>query len=98
MAGEPVLLVCDLFLREGARRKGLGKHLMMLCDLVSRKQALAGVMVAVLRDDASVPFFASQRGFEEDPKWRAQPPPRRARSAALLRSDGCAAATAAARP
>lgn len=41
MAGEPVLLVCDLHLQEAAQRKGLGKHLMTLCDLVSRKQARA---------------------------------------------------------
>ena len=39
MAGEPVLLLCDMHIAPAAARKGLGKHCVSLLELISRKQA-----------------------------------------------------------
>ena len=45
MAGAPVLLVRDLQVAPEAQRKGLGRHLCQLLELVARKHAMRGVML-----------------------------------------------------
>jgi GNAT superfamily N-acetyltransferase len=79
MAGAPVLLVRDLQVAPEAQRKGLGRHLCQLLELVARKHAMRGVM---LLNPAGTPgataraFVESKlRGFEcVDERWAPSDP------------------------
>ena len=47
MKGDPSLIVWDIHIEEDAQRKGLGKHLMMILDLVARRAKMAYISVPV---------------------------------------------------
>ena len=40
MAGDPSLYIWDIQLQESVQRKGLGKHLMMLLELIARREKM----------------------------------------------------------
>lgn len=66
MSGNPICLVYDIQLTEGVRRKGLGKHLMQIFELVCRKYQMSFLQARVHRgNDAAAAFFSSKlKGFE----------------------------------
>ena len=47
MEGHPVLFVYDLHVQKESQRKGLGRHLMSLLELIARKQMMIGIMAMV---------------------------------------------------
>jgi hypothetical protein len=72
MEGEPVLLVCDLFVAPAAQRKGLGRHLLALLELIARREKMSGLMVAAYSQLATsiTPFVLTRlKGFIQDSKW-----------------------------
>ena len=72
MEGEPVLLVCDMFVAQAAQRKGLGRHLFALLELIARKERMTGLMVAAYSQLATsiTPFMLTRvKGFNQDTKW-----------------------------
>ena len=72
MEGDPVLLVADMFVAPEAQRKGLGSHMLNLCQLVARGNGLTGVMVGMytaLARSAEPWLLKKQRGFELDVTW-----------------------------
>ena len=72
MEGDPVLLVADMFVAPEAQRKGLGSHMLNLCQLIARSNALTGVMVGMytaLARSAEPWLLKKQRGFELDVTW-----------------------------
>ena len=72
MEGEPVLLVCDMFVAEAAQRKGLGRHLFALLELIARKERMTGLMVAAYSQLATsiTPFMLTRlKGYNQDSKW-----------------------------
>ena len=72
MQGEPVLFVADAFVAPAAQRKGLGKHLFSLLELVARKEAMTGLMVAGYSNLAEIvtPFVLTKlKGYEAETVW-----------------------------
>eukprot|EP00899_Mesostigma_viride_P026071 jgi/Mesvir1/6649/Mv10251-RA.1 len=57
--GREVLYVYELQLAAAARRKGLGRHLMVLMELVARKNLMKGVMLTCQKSNqASLQFYS----------------------------------------
>jgi ribosomal protein S18 acetylase RimI-like enzyme len=48
MAGDPCLIVWDVHVRPDCQRKGLGRHLLTLLELVARREGMARVCVLVM--------------------------------------------------
>ena len=72
MQGDPVLLVADMFVAPEAQRKGLGSHMLNLCQLIARGNALTGVQVGMytaLARSAEPWLTKKQKGFELDVTW-----------------------------
>jgi GNAT superfamily N-acetyltransferase len=65
MEGEPSLLVYDLQLQPEIRRKGLGKHLMMLSEIVARKNNMSCVMVQACTGGVFTEFAKKLKGYVE---------------------------------
>ncbi|CAE7379280.1 NAA40 [Symbiodinium microadriaticum] len=71
MAGDPCLYVWDVQLEEGVQRKGLGKHLMMILELIARREKMEQLCVPVqLNDDNSTAWIEGIRGFGPDTSLR----------------------------
>jgi hypothetical protein len=75
MVGEPVLLLRDLHVDPEIARKGLGKHLCQLSELIARKNAMRSMMVLVPVGEAGdIPkaFLTSKlHGFQcIDEHWK----------------------------
>jgi len=47
MSGDSCLIVWDLHVEEGAQRKGLGKHLLSIMELVAKQQGISRVYIPV---------------------------------------------------
>ena len=72
MEGEPVLLVCDMFVAPAAQRKGLGRHLLALLELIARREKMTGLMVAAYSQLATsiTPFMLTRlKGYALDSRW-----------------------------
>lgn len=71
MEGEPALLVFDLQVLPSAQRKGLGKFLMMMTELIARKQKMRWLMFPLVKgNDKAVPFLTkSLKGFAVDTEY-----------------------------
>jgi GNAT superfamily N-acetyltransferase len=72
MEGDPVLLVADIFVAPEAQRKGLGSHMLNLCQLIARGNGMTGVQVAMytaLSRSAEPWLTKKQKGFELDVAW-----------------------------
>ena len=53
MVGTPTLFLWDIHLDESVRRKGLGKHIMMLLELIARREKMHSVSIPVQMFDES---------------------------------------------
>jgi GNAT superfamily N-acetyltransferase len=64
MEGETCLLVQDLQLQKAVQRKGLGRHLLSLAQLIARKQGMSTVATKVFtNDDKAQAFMTQMPGF-----------------------------------
>jgi ribosomal protein S18 acetylase RimI-like enzyme len=62
-----VLYVYELQAEAAARRRGLGKRLMQLAELIARRHALQAVMLTVLKHNtAAVDFYTRKLGYAVD--------------------------------
>eukprot|EP00937_MAST-01D_sp_MAST-1D-sp2_P002782 g2782.t1 len=61
-----MLYVYDVQLEEGARRKGLGKHLMLVMELAARKWGMDWVMCTVFKHNPASMGFFTKLGYEID--------------------------------
>jgi N-alpha-acetyltransferase 40 len=68
MKGETALFVYDIQVEQEYQKKGLGKHLMQLCELIGNKQRISHVQLLVPNGSTTiVNFLASKmKGYEED--------------------------------
>eukprot|EP01036_Dinobryon_divergens_P026790 gene26790-35477_t len=68
MVGQPCLHIYDIHLEDDIQRKGLGKHLLTVLELIGRREKMAMLSLAVqLNDDFTEKWvLKSLRGFEED--------------------------------
>jgi GNAT superfamily N-acetyltransferase len=67
MAGVPCTFVWDMHLDESIQRKGLGRHLVMLLELISRREKMQMVCFPVqLYDEDTVAFLTAIRGYAPD--------------------------------
>jgi ribosomal protein S18 acetylase RimI-like enzyme len=62
---ELVLYLYEIQLMPEYRRKGLGKFLMQLCELMARKAKLDALMLTVLGSDTEARAFYDHLKFEE---------------------------------
>ncbi len=72
MEGLPVLLIADLFLSPLIQRRGVGSHILNLCQLMAKSCGMAGVMVAAYTalTPAAGPFLLQKlKGFALDATW-----------------------------
>jgi len=73
MEGDPVLLLCDLWLAPQVQRKGLGTHLLNLLTLAAKSVDMCRLMVGVYTRmvPAVVPFLLKQKGaaYTADAAW-----------------------------
>lgn len=68
MAGDPCLYIYDIHLEDHLQRKGLGKHLMVLMELIARREKMHCVCMSLqLGDEDSRQWVMKmQRGYEVD--------------------------------
>jgi GNAT superfamily N-acetyltransferase len=67
MAGVPCTFVWDMHLDESIQRKGLGRHLVMLLELISRREKMQMVCFPVqLYDEDTIAFLTAIRGYAPD--------------------------------
>jgi GNAT superfamily N-acetyltransferase len=53
LEGDAALIVYDIQVEAEHQRKGLGKHMMMLCELIARKSGLAHILAPVVHGNES---------------------------------------------
>lgn len=71
MCGEPSLFVWDLHVEEDIRRKGLGKHLLMVLELIARQQKMRVISVPIqFNDEEATNWIRTMRGFAPDASLR----------------------------
>jgi GNAT superfamily N-acetyltransferase len=69
MVGPPSLHVYDIHLDELVQRKGLGRFLMQLLELIARREKMACLSIAVPLKDACTEQWLLRgplKGFQED--------------------------------
>ena len=68
MKGEPALFVYDIQVEEAFQRKGLGKHLMQVCELIGTKQRMKFVQLLLPNgSERAVDFLTSKlKGYGVD--------------------------------
>lgn len=67
MVGDTTLAVWDIQIEEGYRRKGLGKHLMVLLELIARREMMSMISLAVYDCDSIGKSWASNlKGYSPD--------------------------------
>lgn len=67
MAGDSCVHLVDIHLEDPYKRKGLGKHVMVLLELIARREKMSRVSVPVyLGDDDFKTWLLSQRGYAVD--------------------------------
>lgn len=68
MAGRPSLFVYDLQVKGDRQRKGIGKHMMSLLQLVAKKTSMSYVSIMVPDDAEDMDNFIETKlkGFEQD--------------------------------
>lgn len=65
--GAEVLYVYELQAEANVRRKGVGRRLMQLAELIARRHLLQAVMLTVLKDNsAAVAFYTQKLGYAPD--------------------------------
>lgn len=103
--GDCCLILYDVQLAERAQGKGLGRHIMLLVELMARKWRMPRILVPMLRGTPSRPFFMEVlRGYAPDAAFcddqqevlsKAIAPPRVVATAASREAAELAAALAA---
>ena len=67
MEGEPSLHLWDLHIDEEYRGKGLGKHLLLILELVARQQKMSVISLPVqLCDEAAAQWISRVKGYAKD--------------------------------
>lgn len=68
MNGEPCLYLMDLHIVKSCQKKGLGKHIMVLLELIARQQGMSRVCVPVWLGHNECKAWVSEklRGFQHD--------------------------------
>lgn len=68
MAGEPSLYIYDIHVDEDSQRKGLGKHLLVLLELIARREKMKFVSIPVQLGDSDTTTWLQKtgRGFSVD--------------------------------
>lgn len=67
MAGEPSLFLWDLHVEEDKQRKGLGKHLLTVLELIARREKMNFLCVPIqLHDEISLSWISQARGYAPD--------------------------------
>jgi GNAT superfamily N-acetyltransferase len=67
MAGEPCLFLWDIHLEESVQRKGLGKHLLTLLELIARREKMKYVAVPIqLNDEWAKNWIQRMKGYQPD--------------------------------
>jgi GNAT superfamily N-acetyltransferase len=68
MVGQPCLYVMDMHLVEDVQRKGLGKHLLVILELIARRQQMSRVTFPIyIGDEKTKAWLAKQgKGYESD--------------------------------
>lgn len=67
MAGETTLYVWDIHVEEQYQRKGLGKHLLTLCELIAKREKMKFVSIPVMNgDDVATSFIKKSKGYMPD--------------------------------
>jgi ribosomal protein S18 acetylase RimI-like enzyme len=67
MKGETSLYIWDIHVDESVQRKGVGKHLMLILELIARQQQMKMVSIPVqLHDETALSFVSNLRGFAPD--------------------------------
>mmetsp|Transcript_5249 Transcript_5249/g.33010 ORF Transcript_5249/g.33010 Transcript_5249/m.33010 type:complete len:306 (-) Transcript_5249:597-1514(-) len=69
--GEPAIIVYDIQVAPAYQRKGLGKHLMQLIELIADRYHIGFVMAPLIKGDPrSVAFFQSKlKGYEKSVEY-----------------------------
>ena len=67
MAGLPTLYLWDIHIDEDYQRKGLGKHLLIVLELIARQQKMECVSIPIQdKDNMSMSWISKIRGYEPD--------------------------------
>lgn len=67
MAGEPCLYLWDIHVEEPLQRKGLGKHLLTLLELIARREKMRMLCFPVqLNDEVALSWISKAKGFAPD--------------------------------
>jgi GNAT superfamily N-acetyltransferase len=68
MVGQPCLYVMDMHLVEDIQRKGLGKHLLVILELIARRQQMSRVTFPIyIGDEKTKAWLVKQgKGYESD--------------------------------
>jgi len=67
MAGLPGIYVWDIHVIDEAQRKGLGKHLLVLLELIARREKMKMISIPIqLNDEVSLAWISAQRGYAPD--------------------------------
>lgn len=67
MAGEPILFLWDIHLEENYQRKGIGRHILTLLELIARKQGMSMLALPIFNDDTdTLRWLSKSKGFSPD--------------------------------
>ena len=67
MAGLPVLMLWDIHLIEELQRKGLGKHVLTVLELIARREQMKMITIPVqLNDEVASAWVSKCRGYTPD--------------------------------
>lgn len=67
MAGGPCIYLWDIQIDESIQRKGVGKHILMLLDLIGRRENMEYLSIPVqLNDDTTIEWISRIKGYAED--------------------------------
>eukprot|EP01041_Mallomonas_annulata_P011469 gene11469-23987_t len=67
MAGEPCLYLWDIQIEKSCQRRGLGRHLITLLELIARREKMSFISVPIQNSDAkAMEWITKIRGFKND--------------------------------
>jgi GNAT superfamily N-acetyltransferase len=67
MAGEPCIYLWDIQLEESIQRKGVGKHILTLLDLIGRREQMKYLSIPIqLMDETSTAWILKNKGYAPD--------------------------------
>jgi GNAT superfamily N-acetyltransferase len=62
MAGEPCLFIFDIHIEDHSQRKGLGKHLLMILELIARREKMKAISLPVQLTDTETKNWIAHIG------------------------------------